>query len=50
MNHEAETVRPKPERTPAAYRRDLHRSRLVIGQLRDDALAKGLPFKILDLV
>ena len=44
MTNETETPRPEPERTPAAYRRDLYRARLVIGQLRDEALASGEPF------
>ena len=44
MNQETETLLPEPERTPAAYRRDLHRARLVVGQLRDEALASGEPW------
>ena len=49
MNQETENLLPEPERTPAAYRRDLHRARLVIGQLRDEALASGEPFQVADL-
>ncbi len=49
MTNETETPRPHPERPPAAYRRDLHRARLVIGQLRDAALASGEPFQAADL-
>ena len=41
MNQETETLLPEPERTPAAYRRDLHRARLVVGQLRDEAPAES---------
>ena len=47
--HEEETLLPQPERPPAAYQRDLHRARLVIGQLRDDALASGQLFQVADL-
>ena len=36
MTHEPETLFPEPERTPAAYRRDLYRDLPGIGQLRDD--------------
>ena len=46
MTNETETPRPEPERTPAAYRRDLYRARLVIGQLRDEVLASGKPFQV----
>ena len=49
MNQETENLLPEPERTPAAYRRDLHRARLVVGQLRDEALASGEPFQVADL-
>ena len=49
MNQETETLLPEPERTPAAYWRDLHRARLVVGQLRDEALASGEPFQVADL-
>ncbi len=49
MTNETETPRPHPERTPAAYRRDLHRARLVIGQLRDKALVSGESFQAADL-
>ena len=49
MVNESETLTHESERTPAAYRRDLHRARLVIGQLRDDALASGQPFQVADL-
>ena len=36
MNHGAENLFPEPERTPAAYLRDLYRALPGIGQLRDD--------------
>ena len=49
MNQETENLLPEPERTPVAYRRDLHRARLVVGQLRDEALASGEPFQVADL-
>ena len=49
MTHESETALPEPERTPADYQRDLYRARLVIGQLRDKALASGQPFQVADL-
>ena len=49
MNQETETLLPEPERTPAAYRRDLHRARLVVGHLRDEALASGVPFQVAGL-
>ena len=45
MTHDMETLLPCPQRTPAAYRRDLYRTRLVIGQLRDEAMASGDPFR-----
>ena len=45
MTHDMETLLLGPERTPAAYRRDLYRTRLVIGQLRDEAMASGEPFQ-----
>ena len=32
-----------------SHRRDLHRARLVVGQLRDEALASGEPFQVADL-
>ena len=48
MNQEMET-QLKPERTPAAFRRDLYRVRLVIGQLRDEVLASGKSFQVADL-
>ena len=38
-----------PERTPTGYRRDLYRARLVIGQLRDEAMASGESFQVADL-
>ena len=47
--HEEATQVKEPERSPAAYQRGLHRARLVIGQLRDDALASGQPFQVADL-
>ena len=40
----------EPERTPAAYRRNLHLARQVIGQLRDDVLASGEPFHVGNLI
>ena len=46
MTDAPETRLPKPERTPAAYRRDLHQARQVIGQLRDDAVETGTPFHV----
>ena len=49
MTCEAETLFPEPERTPEIYRKDLYRARLVIGQLRDEALASGDPFQVADL-
>ena len=49
MNEETETLRPESERTPVAYRRDLYRARLVIGQFRDEALASGEPFQVAGL-
>ena len=49
MNSVEEARTSEPERTPAAYRRDLYRARLVIGQLRDEALATGEPFHVADL-
>ena len=49
MTHETENLTRDPERTPAAYQRDLQRARLVIGQMRDDALASGQPFQVADL-
>lgn len=49
MINEAETLRPERERTTAAYRRDLYRARLVIGQLRDEVPASGEPFQVADL-
>ena len=48
MNHEAETLTPKPERTPAAYQRDLRLARRVIAQLRDQALDSDEPFHLGD--
>ena len=50
MTHETETQPPEPERTPTAYQRDLHRARLVIGQLREDALDSWEPFHVGNLV
>ena len=44
MTHATETPTSETGRTPDAYRRDLHRTRLVIGQLRDPALATREPF------
>ena len=49
MINEAETLLSRLERTPAAFRRDVYRARLVIGQLRDAALASGEPFQAADL-
>ena len=46
MSYDAETLIPEPERTPAAYQRDLHRARPVIAQLRDEALETGTPFHV----
>ena len=46
MMYEAETLLTEPECTPAAYRRDFHRARRMIGQLRDDALASGDSFQV----
>ena len=46
MTNATETLTPKPERTPATYRRDLLLARLVIRQLRDDALETGTPFHL----
>ena len=37
---------PEPQRTSAAYRRDLFLARLVIGQLRDQALGTGEAFHV----
>ena len=39
----------RPERPTAAYRRDLYRARLVIGQIRDEALASGEPVQVAGL-
>ena len=47
MAYEAETMLPDPKRT--AFRRDLYRAHLVIGQLRDEALASGETFQVADL-
>jgi hypothetical protein len=47
MMHEEET--PTPERKPTAFQRDLYRARLVIGQLRDAAMAGGKPFQVAGL-
>ena len=49
MNHEAQTLFPEPERTPAAYWRDLLLARQVIAQLRDHALDSDEPFHVGDL-
>ena len=49
MTHATETPTSETGRTPDAYRRDLHRTRLVIGQLRDPALATREPFQVGDL-
>ena len=49
MTNATETLRPQPERTPEAYRRDLYRARRVIAQLRDDALASGTPVQVAEL-
>ena len=48
MNDETETLTPKPERTPAAYQRDLRLARRVIAQLRDQALDSDEPFHLGD--
>ena len=39
----------EPQRTPNAHRRDLYRARLIIGHLKDKALASGEPFHVADL-
>ena len=49
IDHKTETLESEPERTPAVYQRDLHQARLVIGQLRDEALTSGQPFQVADL-
>ena len=46
MTDATETLTQEPERTPAAYRRDLLLARQVIGRLRDDALETGTPFHV----
>ena len=38
-----------PQRNPAAYRRDLHLARQVVGRLRDEALGTGEAFHVGDL-
>ena len=35
-----------PQRNPAAYRRDLHLARQVVGRLRDEALGTGEAFHV----
>ena len=40
------TSMAEPQRTPAAYRRDLQLARHVVAQLRDQALASGEPFQV----
>ena len=50
MTDATETLTPEPERTPAAYRRDLLLARQVIGRLRDDALDSGEHFHVGNLV
>ena len=51
LHHEprAETLTPKPQRTPTAYQRDLRLARWVIAQLRDQALDSDEPFHVGDL-
>ena len=49
MPQETEAQATEPERPSSAYRRDLYRARLVIGKLRDEALASGEPFHVADL-
>ena len=48
MTNKAGTLLLEPERTLAAYRRDLYRARLVIVQLRDETMASGSPFQVAD--
>ena len=43
MTHDMATLITGLEWTPAAYRRGLYRARLVIGQLRDQAMASRGP-------
>ena len=39
----------EPQRTPAAYRRDLLLPRQVVAQLRDQAMEADEPFRVEDL-
>ena len=49
MIHEEQILPQALEQTPVAYRRNPYQTRLVIGQLRDDAMASGEPFQVADL-
>ena len=49
MNQGTETQVTQPDRSSAAYRRDLYRARLVIAQMREEALASREPFQVADL-
>ena len=46
MTHEAETLLPEPQRTPAAYQRDLRLTRQVSAQLRDQPMDADDPFHV----
>ncbi len=45
MTHEAETPLPEPQRTPAAYQRDLRLTRQVSAQLRDQPMDADDPLR-----